>query len=119
MAITRAAHAVEALGRGRDFVGMTRQRARAYARVMQTLRDLGPSKLLPAEQDQIRAAADALLFCTSITADEPARAALTDMQTLGERLIASGRWTAESVDALEGDVWACGPGLGLVLATAA
>jgi hypothetical protein len=37
-------------------------RAQAYGRVVKTLDDLGPTKLLADEQETIRSAADALLF---------------------------------------------------------
>jgi hypothetical protein len=98
---------------------MTRERARAYARVMKTLTDLGPAKLLSAEQARIRSAADALLFCASIATDRSARTAFADVETLRELLVASGRWTPERAARLEDDVWACGPALGATLAAAA
>ena len=37
---------------------MTNERSKAYGRVIRTLRDLGPTKLLPAEQARIRDVAD-------------------------------------------------------------
>ena len=98
---------------------MTRQRARAYARVMETLRELGPAKVLPGEQDRIRSAADALLFSTSIATDESARAAFLDVDALCEHLIESGRWSTERAVALANDLWACGPALDESIATAA
>jgi hypothetical protein len=98
---------------------MTRQRARAYARVMETLRELGPAKLLPAEQDRIRSAADALLFSSSIATDESARAAFLDVDALCEHLTESGRWSTERAIALANVLWACGPGLDKSIASAA
>src|SRR5438105_2840002 len=41
---------------------MTPERAYAYRRVLHTLNELGPTKLLGPEQERIRAAADSLLF---------------------------------------------------------
>jgi hypothetical protein len=41
---------------------MTSIRASAYRRVVQTLRDVAPAKLWPAEEACIREAADAMLF---------------------------------------------------------
>jgi hypothetical protein len=85
---------------------MTSERTQAYGRVVRTLEDLGPAKLLPAEQDRIRDAIDNLIFAAD---GDDARAALADVETLGEHLAASGRWTAERADELVADVAACGP----------
>jgi hypothetical protein len=74
---------------------------------MKTLRDLGPAKLQPAEQDRIRVAADTLIFAADI---DDARAPLRDLADLVEHLVASGRWSGERVDALVEDLLACGPG---------
>jgi hypothetical protein len=90
---------------------MTRERARAYARVMMTLQDAGPSKLLPSERARTRLAADALLFCADILADRSARAAFTDFEAMSSHLVDCGRWTDERADALADDVWACGPAI--------
>jgi hypothetical protein len=90
---------------------MTCDRARAYARVMQTLRDLGPAKLRSSEQALTRHAADALLFCADIVNDQAARSALMAFDEMHERLVASGRWTAERAARLHDDLWACGPAL--------
>jgi hypothetical protein len=98
---------------------MTTQRARAYARVMKTLKDLGPVKLLPSEQARTRLAADALLFCADLVNDASARSAYADIDALREHLISSGRWSAQRADDLLDDVWACGPGLSTPLAIAA
>jgi|ERR687887_1720407 hypothetical protein len=98
---------------------MTLERARAYARVMRTLRDIGPVKLLSSEQAVTRHAADALLFCADIARDRAARAAYSAFGMVHEQLIASGRWTSESAGALADDVWACGPGLDVPLLRAA
>ena len=85
---------------------MTSDRTQAYGRVIKTLEDVGPAKLQPTEQDRIREAADTLIFAAD--ADD-AHAALTDIDALAEHLIASGRWTAESTEALVQNVQACGP----------
>jgi hypothetical protein len=83
---------------------MTRDRAKAYRRVVATLRDLGPAKLLPSEQACIRDAADTLLFCSDLDTD-----CLTD----------AGRWTGWRARRLLDDIWACGPGAAMLEAGAA
>jgi hypothetical protein len=98
---------------------MTPQRARAYAKVMETLREVGSAKLLPAEQERIRSAADALVFSPSMATDESARAAFLDVDALCERLIESGRWSTERGVELANDLWACGPALDEAIAAAA
>ncbi len=88
---------------------MTSERAQAYGRVTATLADVGPTKLQPGEQDLLREAADTLLFCEDVTADDAARDALDAVDELLERLVSTGRWTAERADRLRADVEACGP----------
>ena len=78
-------------------------RALAYGRVVKTLEDLGPTKLLLDEQEIIRTAADALLF------EEDAYEALAQVEDLAERLVEADRWTPERARALVDDVAACGP----------
>ena len=85
---------------------MKSERTQAYGRVIKTLEDLGPAKLQPAEQDRIRDAADTLIFAAGL---DEARSALQDIEALAEHLTASGRWTAESADALVQNLQACGP----------
>ncbi len=85
---------------------MTNERTQAYGRVVQTLSELGPTKLLPAEQARIRDAADSLIFAADL---DEARDALRDMGELAEHLLASGRWLEERVDTLVADLLACGP----------
>ena len=85
---------------------MTNDRTQAYGRVLQTLSELGPTKLLPAEQARIRDAADNLIFATDL---DEARGALRDMGDLAEHLLASGRWLEQRVDTLVADLLACGP----------
>jgi hypothetical protein len=86
---------------------MTAYRARAHARVTITLREVGPAKLLPAEQARIRLAADTLLF--SAEPGGVARVARTDMTALCRHLVTSGRWLPGRADELLDDLWACGP----------
>jgi hypothetical protein len=85
---------------------MTNERTQAYGRVVQTLSELGPTKLLPAEQARIRDAADSLIFATDL---DEARDALRDMGELAEHLLASGRWLEQRVDTLVADLLACWP----------
>ena len=85
---------------------MTNERTQAYGRVVQTLAELGPTKLLPGEQARIRDAADTLIFSPTL---EDARDALRDMGSLAEHLLNSGRWLEERVDTLIADILACGP----------
>jgi len=85
---------------------MTNERTQAYGRVIQTLSELGPTKLLPAEQARIRDAADTLIFAST---PEEAREALRDMGALAEHLLGTGRWLEERVDTLVADLLGCGP----------
>jgi hypothetical protein len=88
---------------------MNADRAAAYARVMTTLRELGPSKLLAGEQETIRAAADSLLFSEALPGDEDARQALERVKELCRALVESERWTQPRAERLAQDVAACGP----------
>ena len=85
---------------------MTNERTQAYGRVVQTLDELGPTKLLPAEQARIRDAADTLIFASDL---EEARTALQDMGDLTDHLLSSGRWLEERIDNLVANLLACGP----------
>jgi hypothetical protein len=85
---------------------MTSERTQAYGRVVQTLDELGATKLLPAEQARIREAADTLIFATEV---DETRDALRDIGALAEHLLASGRWLEERLDALVVNLLACGP----------
>ena len=85
---------------------MTNDRTQAYGRVVQTLAELGPTKLLPGEQARIRDAADTLIFAFDL---DEARDVLTDLGALAEHLLTSGRWLEERVDTLVADLLACGP----------
>jgi hypothetical protein len=68
---------------------MTNNRTQAYGRVVKTLDELGPSKLLAAEQARIRDAADILIFASDV---DETREALRDIGRLAEALVASGGW---------------------------
>lgn len=85
---------------------MTNERTQAYGRVVQTLAELGPTKLLPGEQARIREAADTLIFAADL---EEAREALRDMGDLTDHLLSSGRWLEERIDTLVANLLACGP----------
>ena len=86
---------------------MNSERTQAYGRIVTTLEDLGPSKLLASEQDRIREAADTLIFAEH--ADDDVVAALEDIRTLAGHLAESGRWTEERAAGLVDDVAAAGP----------
>jgi hypothetical protein len=89
---------------------MTSERSQAYGRVMRRLEDAIGVKLHDAETAIIRDAADTLLF-----ADGPGEPGATESLMLVERLMhdlaGSGRWSAESAQALADDVAGCGPAL--------
>jgi hypothetical protein len=85
---------------------MTSERTQAYGRVIRTLDDVGPTKLHADEQARIREAADILIFAA--TAAE-VRDTLDDVEALGERLVATGRWSEERAAELVQDLVACGP----------
>jgi hypothetical protein len=85
---------------------MTNDRTQAYGRVVQTLSELGPTKLLPSEQARIRDAADVLIFAAEL---EEASDALRDIGELAEHLLSSGRWLEQRVDLLVANLLACGP----------
>jgi hypothetical protein len=86
---------------------MTSERTQAYGRIVKTLDDLGPSKLLADEQELIREAADTLIFAER--ADDHVVAALENIRALAGHLAESGRWTEERAAELVDDVSAAGP----------
>lgn len=90
---------------------MTSERSQAYGRVMQTLAELGPSKLLATEQERLRQVADTLLFCEAAAAG---REAMRDGDALLDGLVSSGRWTQERARRLADDLAGCGPQLAAV-----
>ena len=88
---------------------MTSERSQAYGRVMRTLEDVGPAKLLDSERERIRTAADTLFFSEDLTTDAEAREAVADMTALARHLVESERWLDESAQKLLADLTACGP----------
>jgi hypothetical protein len=91
---------------------MTPERAHAYQRVIQTLDEMGPSKLLFGdEQERIRYAADNLIFSRDLAQDAPAREAIRDIERLCRALVDSGRWEQAAAMRLANDVSQCGPTL--------
>ena len=88
---------------------MNPERTRAYGRVMRTLSELGPSKLLDGEQERIRAAADSLIFSSDFLEDVAAQEALEDTERLCRALVESGRWEKITAGRLAADLFACGP----------
>ena len=85
---------------------MNTERTQAYGRVVKTLDELGPTKLQPIEQDRVRDAADTLIFAADL---DDARAAMADVESLAEHLVASDRWSEERAKQLVDDLLACGP----------
>ncbi len=76
---------------------------------MQTLIDLGPSKLLDDEQERIRLAVDNLVFSQDLQEDAAARDALSEVGHLCRQLVDSGRWEQATAARLAHDVAECGP----------
>lgn len=97
---------------------MSPERSNAYRRVMKTLDDVGPSKLLDSEQQRIRYAADNLIFSSDLSTDIEAQDALADVETLCRALVESGRWELVSADRLADDVHQCGPAMPAILQAA-
>jgi hypothetical protein len=90
---------------------MSPERTQAYGRVMHTLNELGPSKLLAEEQERIREAADTLIFAVDLIEDPGAVEALGDVEALCGALVQSGRWTEITAARLAKDLRECGPEL--------
>jgi hypothetical protein len=86
----------------------TPERSQSYGRVVQALRDMGPSKLLPGEQETIREAADALLFTSDPLDDADVVEAVARVEALAAHLAETGRWKPERAAALVDDVIGCG-----------
>jgi hypothetical protein len=94
---------------------MNEQRAQAYGRVVRTLEDMDPAKLLEREIELIREAADGLLFSSDPSGEE-CRTAIREVELLARHLVECERWTAERAEQLAADVRACGPSRVAVLA---
>lgn len=97
---------------------MSPERSNAYRRVMKTLEDVGPSKLLDSEQQRIRYAADNLIFSADLNSDVEAQDALADVEGLCAALVESGRWEQISASRLAADVYECGPAAPAILQAA-
>ena len=76
---------------------------------MRTISEDGPGELRPPEQALIREAADALLFCEDLAADDEARDGLTRVGELAGDLVGSGRWAPDRAEQLLRDIESCGP----------
>ena len=88
---------------------MTSERSQAYGRVVATLDDLGPSKLLADEIEFVREGIDVLFFCDDLTADAAAQDMLAGCRELARRLVESERWLEETAARLLADIEGCGP----------
>ena len=97
---------------------MSPERSNAYRRVMKTLEDIGPSKLLESEQQRIRYAADNLIFSADLSTDVEACDALEDVAALCRTLVESGRWEQATAVRLVDDVCECGPAAPIILQAA-
>jgi hypothetical protein len=86
---------------------MNSERTQAYGRIVKTLEDLGPAKLLVTEQERIRDAADTLIFASG--PDDHVVAALDDVRALADHLAETDRWTEERAAQLIRDLSDCGP----------
>ena len=78
---------------------------------MKTLEDLSASKLHADEQDVVREAADALLFCEDLESDPATEQALAELYALVDRLMDSERLIPETAGILTAAIEACGPPL--------
>jgi hypothetical protein len=87
---------------------MSPERTQAYKRVMRTLTEIGPSKLLPDEQERVRDAADTLIFSSGLSDEQSATDALVDVDELFRDLVASGRWERVTAARLAQDLRGCG-----------
>ena len=88
---------------------MNSERAQAYGRLMRTIREDGALALDPAEAALVREAADALLFCENLAADDEARDGLTRVGDLAGDLVGTGRWGPDRAEQLLRDIECCGP----------
>ena len=85
---------------------MNGERAHAYGEAMRTLAELSPGKLDAAEQNVVRTAADALLFCEGPRADHAAEQALAAFYDL---VLEADRVPPDTAAHLTAVVLACGP----------
>jgi hypothetical protein len=87
---------------------VTPERSAAYRRLM-CLLDCFEADLLPDERQQVREAADALLFCVLLESDREAREALRTASDLVLRRVVSGCAVGSVADRLLVDLVSCGP----------
>jgi hypothetical protein len=87
---------------------MSPERTQAYKRVMRTLSEIGPSKLLADEQQRVRDVADTLIFSSGLSDEQAAADALADGDELCRDLVASGRWERVTAQRLAQDLRGCG-----------
>ena len=90
---------------------MTPERAHAYQRVIQTLKDMGPSKLLGEEGERIRYVADTPIFSRDLAQDAPAREAMAGIERLCRALVDSACWEQAVATRLANDASQGGPTL--------
>jgi hypothetical protein len=88
---------------------MNSERSQAYGRVVKLVDDLSAAKLHPGEQETIRHAADALIFCEDLHNDPSAEEALASVYELADRLVESDRLSQDGAQRLLADVESCGP----------
>ncbi len=87
---------------------MSPERTQSYKRVMRTLTEIGPTKLLAEEQERIRDAADTLIFSSGLSDEQAAIDALADVDELCRDLVASDRWERVTAERLASDLRGCG-----------
>ena len=88
---------------------MNADRSQAYMRLVKFVDDLAGAKLHADEQQLVRDAADALVFCEDLATDDDARRALDAVEQLTDRMIESERMLPETAGRLLADLGACGP----------
>jgi hypothetical protein len=76
---------------------------------MKVVAAAGPTALEPAEQEILREAADAMLFCEDLALDDDARDALGRVSDLAGQLVGSERWDPELAESVMEDLEDCGP----------
>jgi len=88
---------------------MNSERSQAYGRVVKLVDDLSAAKLHASEQDTIRQAADALIFCEDLHSDPSAEEALASVYELADRLVESDRLSHDGAQQLVSNIESCGP----------
>ena len=88
---------------------MNSDRSLAYMRLVKLVDDLAGAKLHADEQQLVRDAADALVFCSDLATDAEARSALDAVEQMTDRMIESERMLPETAGRLMAELEACGP----------